>query len=262
MRAASPSTMAVLPTPGSPISTGLFLVRRCRTWIVRRISSSRPMTGSSLPCAARAVRSMVNFCSAPRASSAFASRTGSPPRRSLTARSSAPLTAPACLSACPAGPLSSTAASTNSSLDTNWSPCCCASLSVTFSSRPRSFERCRSPAAPSTRGSRSSTCSSCERSTLTLTPALSSSGRTVPPCWSTIASSACAGSMNWWSRPTASDWASARAIWNLDVRRSVRMALTPGLGCSLHGAAAAAIQPPGGRPRGQAGGQCAMECDR
>ncbi|MNR28219.1 hypothetical protein D3C85_1455340 [compost metagenome] len=31
IRCASPSTMAVLPTPGSPISTGLFLVRRCST---------------------------------------------------------------------------------------------------------------------------------------------------------------------------------------------------------------------------------------
>ncbi len=41
--------MAVLPTPGSPISTGLFLVRRDSTWMVRRISSSRPITGSSLP---------------------------------------------------------------------------------------------------------------------------------------------------------------------------------------------------------------------
>ena len=30
-RWANPSTMAVLPTPGSPISTGLFLVRRCNT---------------------------------------------------------------------------------------------------------------------------------------------------------------------------------------------------------------------------------------
>ena len=49
MRSASPSTMAVLPTPGSPISTGLFLVRRARIWMVRRISSSRPITGSSLP---------------------------------------------------------------------------------------------------------------------------------------------------------------------------------------------------------------------
>ena len=33
MRRASPSTMAVLPTPGSPMSTGLFLVRRDSTWI-------------------------------------------------------------------------------------------------------------------------------------------------------------------------------------------------------------------------------------
>ena len=57
IRCASPSTMAVLPTPGSPMSTGLFLVRRESTWITRRISSSRPMTGSSLPWAANFVRS-------------------------------------------------------------------------------------------------------------------------------------------------------------------------------------------------------------
>ena len=57
MRWARPSTMAVLPTPGSPISTGLFLVRRESTWITRRISSSRPMTGSSLPLRAMSVRS-------------------------------------------------------------------------------------------------------------------------------------------------------------------------------------------------------------
>ena len=50
IRWANPSTIAVLPTPGSPINTGLFLVRRCNTWIVRRISSSRPITGSSLDC--------------------------------------------------------------------------------------------------------------------------------------------------------------------------------------------------------------------
>ena len=57
MRCASPSTMAVLPTPGSPISTGLFLVRRDSTWITRRTSSSRPITGSSLPFWASSVRS-------------------------------------------------------------------------------------------------------------------------------------------------------------------------------------------------------------
>ncbi len=56
-RWARPSTIAVLPTPGSPMSTGLFLVRRDRTCITRRISESRPMTGSSSPARARSVRS-------------------------------------------------------------------------------------------------------------------------------------------------------------------------------------------------------------
>ncbi len=46
---ARPSTIAVLPTPGSPISTGLFLVLRARIWMTRWISLARPMTGSSLP---------------------------------------------------------------------------------------------------------------------------------------------------------------------------------------------------------------------
>ena len=57
MRWARPSTIAVLPTPGSPISTGLFLVRRDSTWMTRRTSSSLPMTGSNLPWRASAVRS-------------------------------------------------------------------------------------------------------------------------------------------------------------------------------------------------------------
>ena len=56
IRWASPSAMAVLPTPGSPISAGLFLVRRERIWMTRSISFSRPMTGSSLPARAASVR--------------------------------------------------------------------------------------------------------------------------------------------------------------------------------------------------------------
>ena len=57
IRWASPSTIAVLPTPGSPTSTGLFFVLRERIWITRRISASRPMTGSSRPARAAATRS-------------------------------------------------------------------------------------------------------------------------------------------------------------------------------------------------------------
>ena len=57
----SPSTIAVLPTPGSPTSTGLFLLRRARIETTRSISSSRPMTGSSLPARASSVRSREKF---------------------------------------------------------------------------------------------------------------------------------------------------------------------------------------------------------
>ena len=64
-RCASPSTTAVLPTPGSPISTGLFLVRRLTApGSTRRISASRPITGSSLPSSAARVRSTAYFSSA------------------------------------------------------------------------------------------------------------------------------------------------------------------------------------------------------
>ncbi|VWM24410.1 Uncharacterised protein [Collinsella intestinalis] len=60
---ASPSTMAVLPTPGSPRMSGLFLVRRERISIMREISFSRPMTGSSLPSRASCVRLVPNCAS-------------------------------------------------------------------------------------------------------------------------------------------------------------------------------------------------------
>jgi len=61
---ARPSMMAVLPTPGSPISTGLFLVLRDKILTTRRISSSRPMTGSSLPRLACLTRSIPYFSKA------------------------------------------------------------------------------------------------------------------------------------------------------------------------------------------------------
>ena len=57
MRSARPSTMAVLPTPGSPSRMGLFLVRRERIWMMRSTSTSRPISGSKPPSAASVVRS-------------------------------------------------------------------------------------------------------------------------------------------------------------------------------------------------------------
>ena len=85
MRCARPSTMAVLPTPDSPIRTGLFLVRRQRICTIRSISSSRPMSGSNLSLRASSVKSRENsarcgiffldWC-APPTCRAISSRTG------------------------------------------------------------------------------------------------------------------------------------------------------------------------------------------
>ena len=58
IRCARPSAIAVLPTPGSPIRAGLFLVLRPRIWMTRSISFSRPITGSSLSARAASVRLM------------------------------------------------------------------------------------------------------------------------------------------------------------------------------------------------------------
>ena len=80
IRWASPSTTAVLPTPGSPMRTGLFFVRRDSTWTTRRISASRPMTGSMPPARARAVRSMPYFSRAWNEPSGSADETRAEPR--------------------------------------------------------------------------------------------------------------------------------------------------------------------------------------
>ena len=98
IRWARPSTTAVLPTPGSPISTGLFLVRRDSTWTTRRISESRPMTGSILPSRARSVRSTPYFSSAlkvPSGSGVVTLR--SPPRTTGNASMRASDVAPAAI---------------------------------------------------------------------------------------------------------------------------------------------------------------------
>ena len=71
IRQAIPSTTAVLPTPGSPIKTGLFFVLRDKICITRRISSSRPMMGSIFPSLTSCTRSRPYFFKASTFSSEF-----------------------------------------------------------------------------------------------------------------------------------------------------------------------------------------------
>ena len=58
---ANPSTTAVLPTPGSPIKQGLFLVLLDNIWITLSISSFLPTIGSNLPSWAFFVKSSPNW---------------------------------------------------------------------------------------------------------------------------------------------------------------------------------------------------------
>ena len=120
--------MAVLPTPGSPISTGLFLVRRASTWMVRRISSSRPITGSSLPSRASAVMSRAYFFSASKLDLAFGLSTLRPLRMSLTAFSKACGLAPAFPNARAAGVSEAAIATSSRSCATYSSPALVAPL--------------------------------------------------------------------------------------------------------------------------------------
>ena len=56
---AKPSANAVLPTPASPTSKGLFLRRRHNTCSIRSISAARPINGSMRSAFTSALRWMV-----------------------------------------------------------------------------------------------------------------------------------------------------------------------------------------------------------
>ena len=63
IRNANPSAIALFPTPGSPISKGLFFLRLPNICDTRSISFSLPTTGSNKPCSANKVRSFPKLSS-------------------------------------------------------------------------------------------------------------------------------------------------------------------------------------------------------
>ncbi len=120
---ARPSAIAVFPVPGSPISIGLFLVRLDRICNTRLISSSRPITGSSLPERARSFRFMAYFDNALYVSSALWSLALRPLRSSSMADDSSCSVSPASFNICEAGLFTEKRASSSASTATYWSPC-------------------------------------------------------------------------------------------------------------------------------------------
>ena len=226
MRWARPSTIAVLPTPGSPISTGLFLVRRESTWITRRISSSRPITGSSLPLRATSVRSRPNFASAwyfdsgsgsvtralPRtAASALSDRLARRRRRRAAAR--------------PAGSLFVAREREQQVLGGDVLVLELLGLlerGLEHARRARG-ESCDWAPPDDLRAGARARVSSSPESASSETPSFWSTGTVLPSGCASSARSRCAGWISLWPRALASDWASARASWLLIVSLSKRI---------------------------------------
>jgi hypothetical protein len=214
---ARPSTIAVLPTPGSPIRTGLFLVRRESTWITRRISSSRPITGSSLPLSASAVRSRPYFSSAPKVSSGFGEVTRWGPRtseiawtRSLRAgrRSETP-------------DFDSARARRMCSVEMYSSPRPADSFSACWRTQTNSLEgRTSGTVLPLSRGSFSTASWARRLASCASTPSRCSTGTTTPSSCSSRAASRWAGATSGLVLSEASRCAAATASCDLIVNRS------------------------------------------
>ena len=221
IRCASPSTTAVLPTPGSPMSTGLFLVRRLSTCTTRRISASRPMTGSSRPSRAWVVRSMPYFSSAWKVPSGSALSTLAAPRTCGRAARRASTVAPALRSRSPAGPRSAASASSRCSVDTYESPSevisSCPAISTPWAARDSWGAATLVPLAlgmpattPLVRSSRLGAG----------TPTASSRPAGTPPGCATSAASRCTGSTCGLPFVVAPCTAAASASWLLVVSLS------------------------------------------
>jgi len=114
--------MAVLPVPGSPINMGLFLVRRLNICNTRRISSSRPITGSSFPLRAASFKLMAYFSRLWYVSSLDCEVTFSPLRSSLMAARSSFSVIPASFKMVETVLLTTSKDSNRCSSDTNSSP--------------------------------------------------------------------------------------------------------------------------------------------
>ncbi len=222
MRWASPSTIAVLPTPGSPMRTGLFFVRRLRTWMTRRISSSRPMTGSSRPPSARSVRSMPNFSSAWTLSSGDWSVTRWLPRTSASALASVSFVTPFARSASPALPPWPASESSRCSVEMYSSPS--SRISCSEARRICSSSGAVVGSASADRvGSSSRTALTWARIASGAAPSLRSTGRVMPSACSSSTASRCSGWTCACLRPAASEIAACSASWDLIVNRSAFM---------------------------------------
>ena len=195
IRWAKPSAMAVLPVPGSPISIGLFFVLRLRICRTRRISSSRPITGSSLPLRARSFKLMAYLLRALYWSSAVCSDTFFPLRSSRMADFRSASVTPLSLSIVDTSDCTLNSANRMISTATYWSPNFCAWFSASWKTSFALLERYGS--ALLTFGSDAISLSSCRMIGSSDTPIFWNMNLTKESPCKNIAFRMVAGSMAW-----------------------------------------------------------------
>ena len=248
MRWARPSTTAVLPTPASPMSTGLFLVRRLSTCATRRISESRPITGSSLPSLARWVRSIEYLSSAdsPPSDSALVMRLS--PRESLNAFSRAAVVTPFDARMFFASESTSARAMSRCSVLTNWSPSLSARVSASASTLASAPDSCGcATEEPELLGSLSMAAEAAPSTRAASAPTAFSSGATELSGTMSIACSRCTGSAVGLPLVRASLTAAVTASRLIVVSFSVSISPSS----QFPGSAAPGPQRPGPRSTGQ-----------
>ena len=152
MRCAIPSAIAVLPTPASPTRMGLFLVRRERICNTRRISSSRPITGSSLPRRACSLRLIAYLPSALNSCDEVGESTFAPLRNSVMAAFNSFSVAPASFKSRCDSPRSAINPSNKCSTEAYLSPKVAVKSTARCTTAEASCEKYCSPAAPDTCG--------------------------------------------------------------------------------------------------------------
>ena len=227
---------------------GLFLVRRERICSTRRISSSRPITGSSLPLRASSLRLSAYLPSALNSCEAVCESTVAPLRNVRIASISSFSVAPARLSRSAAAPRSATSPSSRCSTEAYLSP----KLRVKSTARWITFElscekNCSPP--PVTRGSAATARFASSRSPRTLTPTRPSRNVASESSSRTSTLSRCIGSTAWLPLSLASVKASCKVSCALMVK--LLMFISECV-CLFHGSirySAKCLPTPSGRPK-------------
>ena len=200
-------------------------MRRLRIWITRRISSSRPITGSSLPRSARSVRSTAYLASASNAPSGDCDVTRCAPRTLRSAANRDSRVTPASRRMWATASPCCNSESNRCSVETYSSPKAANSSWLRTKTSRATGASCGDAASPLTRGTRSSAASVAIRTSAVVIPDRSRVVTAMPSLSASSAASRCSGRIWAWPRSAAMLAAWLMACCDRSVNRFVSNAI-------------------------------------